>query len=179
MKWIPETYTDFKADICRHMSLSFEDYGYSQLVGKIFSLLLFASKPMSLQEISAGLGVSRAAISVQIRAMVREGLCRKVPYSNDRRDYYGIAEDLCQMIIRKELAKARAAMQFFQSSLAVLPLMGKLESADSESRDIFTDRFTELSELYKLLASRLQGLEDEWRLHYKEIKDTWREGEEA
>ncbi len=67
---------------------------------KIFGLLLFAPQPLGLQEMADELGVSKAAVSVQVRALEQLSLCYKWATANDRKDYYYVAEDFNLTVLR-------------------------------------------------------------------------------
>jgi len=58
------------------------------LAGRIYGLLAFTPKPMSLDEISARLHAAKSGVSVNIRSIENFGLVRKVWVKGDRRDYY-------------------------------------------------------------------------------------------
>ncbi|PZE21506.1 GbsR/MarR family transcriptional regulator [Paenibacillus xerothermodurans] len=166
MKPFPENFAELQGRVHQQMSLLLESRGYSPLVGKILSLLLFASGPLSLKEIADRLEVSKAAVSVQVRAMERHGMCHKVPYRNDRRDYYAVADDLCVTIIRSELAKVQEIQTCLHETLSALTAFSELGPDEEDSYIIFKNRFTELSSLYGLFAQRLKTLAVDWSMEH-------------
>ncbi|MFC6228000.1 GbsR/MarR family transcriptional regulator [Paenibacillus allorhizosphaerae] len=159
---LPNTYTELQMSVSHYLSLLFEDHGFSPLTGRLFTLLLFADKPLSLQEMSEKLEVSKAAVSVQIRSLERESLCRKVPSGKDRRDYYCISGDLCATIIRSKLEQVRKFRDTVDGILDALVKCSAVEPQDEASYAAFKERYSELSMLYHLLAGKLQGVEKEW-----------------
>ncbi|WP_248926782.1 GbsR/MarR family transcriptional regulator [Paenibacillus hamazuiensis] len=163
MRQNPENFTEFQVFVTQYMSLLFEEHGYSPLVGKIFTLLLFAPGPLCLQEIAGRLGVSKAAVSVQVRAMERMALCFKAANKNDRRDYYYISDDLCVTILRAKMLEMQKVRESLDQTLSLLSGLKGLQSDEQESLSVFERRYAELSDLYGLVAKRLQGLEEEWR----------------
>jgi len=57
----------------------FHERGYSSQLGRIFSLLLLAIEPLSVKEIADCIGLSKAALYIQIRVLAQLGYCRKLP----------------------------------------------------------------------------------------------------
>ena len=63
-------------------------FSFPALAGRIYGLLAFTPKPMSLDEISARLHAAKSGVSVNIRLIENFGLVKKVWVKGDRRDYY-------------------------------------------------------------------------------------------
>jgi DNA-binding transcriptional regulator GbsR (MarR family) len=163
MKGIPETFPELRGVVLNKFSLIFETDGHSPIEGQIFSLLLFAAKPLSLQEMCDHLKVSKAAVSVQVRTLLRSGICSKLPISNDRRDYYQISEEMCSIVIRNELEKIKKIHTSFHVTLIALQAIRKIETAEKESYAAFKCRVKDLSACYSLLIQKLEGLQQEWK----------------
>lgn len=137
--------------------------------GHLFSLLLFSEKPLSLQEMADQLGVTKAAVSIRIRALERMGLCVKVSRIGDRRDYYQLAEDAGLVSIRISLAAMRQTTSFLEEILADFPT-----AYPEEQRETFETakrRLVEMKALHDLFLERLDGLDEEWE---KRKKSLWR-----
>jgi DNA-binding transcriptional regulator GbsR (MarR family) len=172
MNEMPTTYSEIKEYVSNYLSLLFEDEGFSPLVGKIFAMLLFAPEPLSLQELAKGGGVSKAAVSVQIRRMGRNGLCHKVHTGNDRKDYYYISEDLCSSVLRDMAEKMMSAQRVVNSTLKAFSTLKGIDPVDQASHDVLRERFTEMSAMYELSMYRLEDLREEWELQ-KRQKRQW------
>ncbi|MCZ8511294.1 MarR family transcriptional regulator [Paenibacillus filicis] len=158
----PQNFTELKQFFSNHMSLSFETDGFSPLVGRIFSQLLFAPEPLSLQEMADQLNVTKAAISVQVRTLEKHCMCHKLPTANDRRDYYHIADDFSATVIRTTVHKMKAIQLHI---LHMLDLFKRIPPAGQEEQaayDAAKLRFLEMKALYELILSRMEGLEEEW-----------------
>ncbi|OXM87257.1 GbsR/MarR family transcriptional regulator [Paenibacillus rigui] len=161
------TFTEIRGALSDHLSLIFENEGYSPLVGKIFAMLLFAPEPLSLQELAGLLGVSKAAVSVQIRAMGRNALCHKIHKGNDRKDYYYISEDISLKVIQSVSQKLLAGQQLISKTLEAISRLEQVEPGDQASREIARKRMTEMSDMYELSRCRLQGLQSEWEHRFR------------
>ncbi|WP_336747206.1 GbsR/MarR family transcriptional regulator [Paenibacillus sp. y28] len=162
MKLAPTTFTELRSKLGHDMSLAFEKNGYSPLVGRIFSLLMFSAKPISLQDITTSLHVSKAAVSVQVRAMERDGMCRKAPSGRDRKDYYYIAESVAANVIHSHLTKVERVRHEAEENIAALLKLEDLEPTEYESYAIFKQRYSELASFYRLFEQKLRELEQDW-----------------
>lgn len=80
-------------DFVESMGLLWETEGLPRIAGRIFGFLLMQVEPCSLDDLAAGLGVSKASISTDARRLEQLGLIQRVSRPGDRRDYYTIHED--------------------------------------------------------------------------------------
>jgi DNA-binding transcriptional regulator GbsR (MarR family) len=162
MKGNSTSLPELRMDVLNQYSLIYETAGYSPIAGQIFSLLLFAAQPLSLQDMCDQLKVSKAAVSVQVRTLLRIGICSKIPTSRDRRDYYRISEEMCSVVIRHELDKAQKIHTLFYTTLLSLEAISQLESMEVESYTAFKHRVEDLSLCYSLLVQKIGELQEEW-----------------
>jgi len=144
--------------------------GNSPLNGHLISLLLFSDKPLSLQEMADRLGVTKAAVSIRIRALERMGLCEKISRPGDRRSYYQLVEDPGLVSIRISLAAMRRFSSFLENLLANFPT-GYPEELKA-SYEMARRRLKEMKALHDLFLERLDGLDEEWE---KRKKSLWKE----
>ncbi|MEK8129784.1 MarR family transcriptional regulator [Paenibacillus filicis] len=158
----PHSFTELKRTVSLGMSQSFESEGFSPLVGKIFGVLLFASEPVSLQSLAEQLGVSKAAVSVQVRTLERNSMCQKLTASSDRKDYYYIADDVNAAALRSTKQKMQDMTQQVQSTLASIQDLSDISVDELDSYNAAKRRFAESVAMYRLITSKLEGLEEEW-----------------
>ncbi|WP_159884075.1 GbsR/MarR family transcriptional regulator [Paenibacillus puerhi] len=164
MNQTPHSFTDLKRLVSHAMSQSFESEGFSPLVGRIFGLLLFAPEPVSLQSMAEQLGVSKAAVSVQVRTLERNSMCQKLTSSSDRKDYYYIADDVNATALRSTKQKMDAMTQQVQSTLSAMETLTDIAPDEQNSFQAAKRRFEESVAMYGLISSKLEGLEEEWLL---------------
>jgi len=69
-------------------------FGHSELMGRIIGLLLCAEKPMTADEMSERLKVSKSPVNQIARRLEELSLIRRVWVKGDRKHYYQIAEDV-------------------------------------------------------------------------------------
>jgi HTH-type transcriptional regulator, glycine betaine synthesis regulator len=70
----------------------------SQLQGRIFAVLFLEHQPLSLDEITEALQVSKGNISINIRGLVEWHLVRRVSVPNSRKDHYEAASDFWRVM---------------------------------------------------------------------------------
>jgi DNA-binding transcriptional regulator GbsR (MarR family) len=154
----------------------FENDGFSPLVGKIFALLLFAPAPLSLQDMADQLGVTKAAVSVQVRTLEKHAMCHKLPKSSDRRDYYYIANDFSMIVVHSIIHKMQSVLEKIDSTLNQFQQIQDIDDEDRPAYDASKLRFAEMQALYRLFIEKLSGLEEDWKERrqrlYKELGKT-------
>ena len=72
--------------------------GLPRSTGQIFGLLYLSTEPLSLNQMSSMLGISKGSASMGTRHLASWGALRKVWVPGERRDYYEVVEDLGQLI---------------------------------------------------------------------------------
>lgn len=84
--------TDGRAQFIEKLGAYYESYGVPRIGGRIIGLLMTEDAPLSSEEISARLSVSRASVSTNIRLLLLYGLVEAVRRTG-RTEYYSIAGD--------------------------------------------------------------------------------------
>lgn len=78
--------------------------------GQIYALLFLAEEPMSLDEISERLGVSKSNVSINIRMLEDYNLVRKVWVKGSRRDYYAAERVYPKKVLKDFLDKIQGTL---------------------------------------------------------------------
>jgi len=98
--------------------------GMPRITGQIYGLLFLAVEPLSLDDIVALLGVSKASASMGARQLQAWGAIRQTWAPGNRRDYYVVVEDLGGLLRSsyRDVLKPRlqASRRRLESLLAVL-----------------------------------------------------------
>lgn len=144
------------------------DEGGSILTGRLFSLLMFSPKPLSLQEMADQLGVTKAAVSIRVKELESSGLTVKMSNVSDRRDYHYIADDFGLVLMETFLAKMN---QFAASAERILihwPDEEDVSEDQLETYHIAKKRMKDYRLIYDLVSKRLEGIGEEWMEKRKE-----------
>ncbi|MBO8163569.1 MAG: MarR family transcriptional regulator [Brevibacillus sp.] len=143
--------------------------GSSPLSSRLFALLVFSTKPLSLNEMAEQLGVTKAAVSVRIRALEQQGLCIKTSHLSDRRDYYHLAEDAGMVTLQNGLNSMRSLTHFLGQMLAEWP-EDDPAAQTAEGRTV-KRRLLEMKALYDLMFAYLEKLENEWHVQKQQLAE--------
>ena len=72
-------------------------FTFPAMCGRLYGLLAFTPRPVSLGEIAETLHVAKSGVSVNIRMLENSGIARRVWVKGDRRDYYEADFDLVSL----------------------------------------------------------------------------------
>ncbi len=141
-------------------------WGFPKGMGAIFGVLYLAPAPLSLDELVEQTGLTKGAISTNVRSLARMGLIRPVTRLGDRKDYYEAETDFYKSI--RAILKERQNSEFDGAVAAVRETLSKLEAGHGEfdpaERAFLTERVRALSDFFSALdsltsaISRLDGL---------------------
>jgi DNA-binding transcriptional regulator GbsR (MarR family) len=101
-------------------------WGINPAMGRVHGLLYIAGRPMNAEEIMKALGLSRAAVSMNLRDLVNWGVVRRVYKKGDRKEYFAAETDVWDMfttIIRER--KRREVDPTIQALQECLDLVGR------------------------------------------------------
>jgi DNA-binding transcriptional regulator GbsR (MarR family) len=107
---MPQSLTQIKKDFVEGLSQISRFWGFPKGMGAIFAVLYLSPAPLSLDEIVAETGLTKGAISTEIRALARMGLVHRSTKLGDRKDYYSAETDFYTAI--KSILKERQNNEF-------------------------------------------------------------------
>ncbi len=79
--------------------------------GQIYALLFISDEPLSLDDISKRLGISKSNVSINIRLLEDFNLVRKVWIKGSRKDYYSAERVYPKKVLRDFLEKIKKTME--------------------------------------------------------------------
>jgi len=128
-------------------------WGFPKGVGAIFAVLYLSSTPLSLDELVLQSGLTKGAVSTNVRALARMGLVRPSSRLGDRKDYYEAETDFYKAI-RSILGERQNnefsnAIQSVHETLDNL-LVGK-GSMDEQERTFLIERIMALQDFFDAL----------------------------
>ncbi|MBP7828506.1 MAG: MarR family transcriptional regulator [Kiritimatiellae bacterium] len=131
-----------------------QSFGLGRLFGQIYMLLYLSPAPLSLDDLVAHLGVSKASVSIACRQLESWGAVKRCWLKGDRKDYYA-AEISFQRILTSGLLpsvakKLESARIQIERSLSLLEGGGH----DGEQGQFLKRRLKEADE-YRQKVTRL------------------------
>src|SRR5574338_781509 len=128
-------------------------WGFPKGMGAIFGVLYLSPTPLSLDEIVTETGLTKGAISTEIRALVRMGLVHRSTKLGDRKDYYEAEADFYAAV--RSILKERQNSEFDRAVRSVketLTIMEQNWVEDGEWNFVY-ERVQALQEFFDAIDS--------------------------
>ncbi|GAB2661355.1 GbsR/MarR family transcriptional regulator [Arenimonas aestuarii] len=143
-------------------------WGINRTVGQIYALLFISARPLTADEITDRLGVSRSNVSMGLKELSSWRLVRLSHQPGDRRDFYTAPEDV--WAIFKTLAEERQrrevdpTLSMLRDALLETPDSVEERHAQARMREMhdlieqLTDWFAEVRKLSPATLEKLMAL---------------------
>jgi len=122
---MPQSLTKIKQDFTEGLSQISRFWGFPKGMGAIFAVLYLSPTSLSLDEIVQETGLTKGAISTEIRALARMGLVHRSAKLGDRKDYYSAESDFYAAI--KSILKERQNSEFDRAIRSVKDTLAKMD----------------------------------------------------
>ena len=142
-----------KKDFTEGLSQISRFWGFPKGMGAIFGVLYLSSTPLSLDEIVEATGLTKGAISTEIRALARMGLVHRSSRLGDRKDYYEAEADFYAAI--RSILKERQNSEFDRAVRSVKDTLEALENnwVENEEWNFVYERVRALQDFFDALDS--------------------------
>ena len=121
-----KTLTKIKKDFTQGLSQISRFWGFPKGMGAIFAALYLSPMPLSLDEIVQETGLTKGAVSTEIRALARMGLVHRSSKLGDRKDYYEAESDFYAAI--RSILKERQNSEFDRAIRSVRETLETMEA---------------------------------------------------
>ena len=101
-------------------------WGFPKGMGAIFGVLYLSPAPLSLDELVEQTGLTKGAISTEVRSLARIGLVHRSTKLGDRKDYYEAETDFYAAI--RSILKERQNSEFDRAIRSVRETLSTLEA---------------------------------------------------
>ena len=147
------TLTRIKKDFTQGLSEISRFWGFPKGMGAIFAVLYLSPTPLSLDEIVQETGLTKGAISTEIRALARMGLVHRSSRLGDRKDYYEAESDFYAAI--RSILKERQNSEFDRAVRSVKDTLEALENnwVENEECNFVYERVQALQDFFDALDS--------------------------
>src|ERR1043165_2121228 len=142
-----------KKDFTEGLSQISRFWGFPKGMGAIFAVLYLSPTPLSLDEIVSETGLTKGAISTEIRSLARMGLVHRSTKLGDRKDYYEAEADFYAAI--KSILKERQNSEFDRAIRSVKETLATMEENWVEDEDwhFVYERVQALQEFFDAIDS--------------------------
>ena len=149
----PQSLTNIKKDFTEGLSQISRFWGFPKGMGAIFGVLYLSSTPLSLDEIVEATGLTKGAISTEIRALARMGLVHRSSRLGDRKDYYEAEADFYAAI--RSILKERQNSEFDRAVRSVKDTLEALENnwVENDEWNFVYERVQALQDFFDALDS--------------------------
>ena len=128
-----QSITKIRKDFIEGLSQISRFWGFPKGMGAIFAVLYLSPTPLSLDEIVGETGLTKGAISTEIRALARMGLVHRSSRLGDRKDYYEAEADFYAAI--RSILKERQNSEFDRAVRSVKETLKTMEENWVENED--------------------------------------------
>src|SRR5512141_1082728 len=137
-----------KQDFIEGLSQISRFWGFPKGMGAIFAVLYLSPTPLSLDEIVQETGLTKGAISTEIRSLARMGLVHQSAKLGDRKDYYAAESDFYAAI--RSILKERQNSEFDRAIRSVTDTLAVMESnwVENEEWNFVYERVKALQDFF-------------------------------
>jgi DNA-binding transcriptional regulator GbsR (MarR family) len=143
---MPQSITKIKKEFTQGLSQISRFWGFPKGMGAIFAVLYLSPTALSLDEIVKETGLTKGAVSTEVRVLARMGLVHRSTKLGDRKDYYSAETDFYAAI--RSILQERQNSEFDRAIRSAKDTLEALE----ENRDD--------SDEWKFVYTRVQALQD-------------------
>jgi DNA-binding transcriptional regulator GbsR (MarR family) len=143
---IKENFTQGLSEISRF-------WGFPKGMGAIFGVLYLSPNSLSLDDIVQETGLTKGAISTEIRALARMGLVHRCTKLGDRKDYYEAETDFYTAI--RSILKERQSSEFDRALRSIRETLSALEEnwVEAEEWQFVYERVQALQNFFDAIDS--------------------------
>jgi DNA-binding transcriptional regulator GbsR (MarR family) len=154
---------EVRASLIRDFGRQYVRFGHSELMGRTVGQLLCAEAPLTVDDISERLGVSKSPINEIARRLEELNLVRRIRVPGDRKYYYEIASTVF-------LQAATNLYRLYEENLrladsALRAALERLDDAhaDRDATRLLCERLIDMREFHRHLVEAYRRFIDEWR----------------
>ena len=144
-----------KKDFIENLSQISRFWGFPKGMGAIFAVLYLSPAPLALDEITEQTGLTKGAVSTEVRTLARMGLVHRSSKLGDRKDYYEAETDFYASI--RSILKERQNSEFDRALRGVREMLEKLEagsvSGDEAEVNFLYERIKALQDFFDAIDS--------------------------
>jgi DNA-binding transcriptional regulator GbsR (MarR family) len=146
-------------------------WGFPKAMGSIYATLYLSPNPLSLDDLVEGVGVTKGAVSTNVRTLERLDMVHKHLRIGDRKDYYTAEVDFWKIIKsilhEREKSEFDTALRTVSNSLEMVRIVQPdLEGSESKLATFYQERIQSMEHFFNTLDNLVAAVLalDEFRL---------------
>lgn len=150
---MPQTLAKIKKDFVEGLSQISRFWGFPKGMGAIFGVLYLSPTPLPLDQIVQETGLTKGAVSTEIRALARMGLVHRSTKLGDRKDYYSAETDFYAAI--RSILQERQNSEFDRAVRSVMDTLTTMDESwvDNEEWNFVYQRVQALQDFFNAIDS--------------------------
>jgi len=150
---MPQSLAKIKKDFSQGLSHISRFWGFPKGMGAILGVLYLSPTALSLDEIVQETGLTKGAVSTEIRALARMGLVHRCTKLGDRKDYYEAETDFYAAI--RSILKERQNSEFDRAVRSVKETLETMEEnwVEAEEWQFVYERVQALQNFFDAIES--------------------------
>ncbi len=140
---------------------AYKSFGLSKLIGHVVALLMFHTKPISLEDISKSLNRSKGPISQTTGRLRDKRLIRRVWQPTSRKDFYEIEPEIFENAFRNNMDLNKKNIKIAEHYLNEIKTRGLKEM------DGLKIRLKQMAAFYHLMEKHNNNFLEEWQIERK------------
>ncbi|MBK9927702.1 MAG: hypothetical protein IPP66_20720 [Anaerolineales bacterium] len=150
---MPQSLNKIKQEFTQGLSQISRFWGFPKGMGAIFAVLYLSPTPLSLDEIVSETGLTKGAISTEIRSLARMGLVHRSTKLGDRKDYYEAEADFYAAI--RSILQERQNSEFDRAVRSVKETLTVMDEnwVDNEEWNFVYQRVQALQDFFDAIDS--------------------------
>lgn len=130
---LPDKIHEIRHQFIASIAPSMDIHGVSETNGRLYGTMLFAKKPMTLDDMSEALGMSKMSMSTGVRGLMKAGLVKRVWEKGVRKDLYQTNDDWYQSFVSIFIKRWRPSIEINrQAALQAKHALVRLQSEVSD-----------------------------------------------
>ncbi len=132
-------------------------FGLNNIMAELYAVLYLSDKALSLNDMVDRLKISKGSASVNIRALERYGVVRRVWVKGSRKDYYEAEIDISKVIVERIRSMAQGRLSevenMISASYEALNSISPNSAEEKKSMETFKARLEKLRAFYNKAKS--------------------------
>ena len=156
---MPDDLRQARTNFIEGMSRISNFWGFPKAMGAIYGAIYLSPSPISLDELVAQVGVSKGAVSTNVRQLERLGMVHKHFQLGDRKDYYSAETDFWQLV--KNVLREREKNEFARALNTVeesLEIVNGIRAQDNDLAAFYQERLDNMKRFFDTLDNLVATL---------------------
>ena len=129
------------------------NFGLNNIMAQLYAVLYFSNKTLSLDDMAERLKISKGSVSINIRALERYNVVRRVWMKGSRKDYYEAEQDITKVIMDRFKTMTENRLSEFEDMInSSYQAFDSVDVSDKEEKETIKSFKQKLDKLKNIQA---------------------------